>query len=228
MYLLPVLFIYALLLGLAGLFAYGIVLLSTGAVVFSRIALALLFALIGVQNGLVLVATSGFLNYVAWLVIALGGIYLLSTLPRVGHALKFFSTILASIFAINLTVMLFGGVISALLRRDFQVPILLELGITLVCAVVSGIALLAQEKRADYDLPKNPILNILERGLASVLYGLSAVILCSSTHGNWALPGIVSLLVLIVGTAGAYVADIYLRDKDIFGLEGEKPVAMPR
>ncbi len=228
MYLLPVLFIYALLLGLAGLFAYGIVLLSTGAVVFSRIALALLFALIGVQNGPMLVASSGFLNYVAWLVIALAAIYLLSTLPRVGHALKFFSTALASIFAINIVVMIFGGVISALLRRDFQVPILLELGITLVCAVVSGIALLAQEKRADYDLPKNPILNILERGLASVLYGLSAVLLSNSAHGNWSLPALISLLVFVVATIGAYVADLFLRGKDIFGLEEEKPVAMPR
>ena len=223
-----VLFIYLLFFSLAGLIAYGIVLLSSGAIVFSRIALALLFALAGVQNGLVLVATSGFLNYVAWLVIALGGIYLLSTLPRVGHALKFFSTILASIFAINLVVLIFGGVISALLRRDFQVSILLEIGITLVCAVVAGIALLSQEKKAEYDLPKNPLLNILERGLASVLYGLSAVLLCSSAHGNWSLPGFVSLVVFVVATAGAYVADVYLRGKDIFGLEEAKPVAMPR
>jgi hypothetical protein len=60
------------------------------------------------------------------------------------------------------------------------------------------------------------------------MYGFSAAFLCWSIAGNWDYPGVVSVLIIIAGTVGAFYADIHLRGKDILGLKKEKEVEMPK
>ena len=223
------LFILAfLLIAIASVVAYAVIILTSSAIVFSRVACALLAALMVSQGNIILVANSGFLNYVAWAVICLGIVYLLSTLPRVDMALRFLCTILMSVVIIEIVVMLLGSIIAAILGEEFQMTAIYEILVKIVCVLFSVGSLIVQGKKASYDSPTNPLMNKLERLLASFMYGVSVTFLCISIGGNWELPVLVLLLVLVGSTAAAFVADIHLAGKDIFGLEEKEEVSMPK
>ena len=217
-----------LLIVIASAVALGVILLTSSAIVFSRVACALLAALIAVQGKLTLVANSGFLNYVAWAAICLGIVYLLSIMPRVDAALKFFCSILMSVVVIEFVVMLMGSIIGAIAKKEFVMTGFFELLIKVVCVLFSVGAVVAQGKKAAYDSPTNPIVNLLERILSALLYGASATFLCTSLYGNWELSGVVLVLVLVAGTAVAFVGERYFENKNVFVQEEEETVYMPK
>jgi hypothetical protein len=174
-----------------------------------------------------LVPGSGFLNYVAWVIVILGIVYLLSTLPRVDMALKFLCTILLSVVIIELVVSLFGNIIAAIAKTEFAFTTLFEIVVKVICLLFSFVAMLVG-KKPHYDSPSNPIMYTLERVLASLMYGFASTFLFLSLQGNWELPILVMLLILVISTVAAFVADVFLQGKDILGLEERKKVSMPK
>ncbi len=217
-----------ILLTIACLVTALVIFLTTSAIVFSRVAFALLAALLASQGNLVLVPGGGFLNYVAWAALFFGLVYLLSMLPRVDKALKFFCTILMSSLIIEITVMLLGGIIVAIQGEEFEMTVFFQILIKVVCTVFAAIALIAQTKKAPYDYPTKAFTNLMDRTLASLMYGVSAAFLSISLHNSWPLPGVVAVIILLGVAAAAYVADIYLAGKNLFGSEEPKEVVMPK
>lgn len=201
--------------------------LCAGAIIFSRVAFSLAVALVASQAGMTLVPGGGFLNYVAWAIVVFGIVYLLSTLPRVDMALKFLCTILLSVVIIYVVVSLFGSIIAAIAKTEFAFTTLFEIIVKVICLLFSFVAMFIG-KKPHYDSPSNPIMYTLERVLASLMYGFAITFLFLSLQGNWELPILVMLLILVVSTVAAFVADIFLQGKDILGMNEKKEVSMPK
>lgn len=196
-----------LLIVLFAAIAFGIVslifVLMTSAIAFARVAFGLLAALVLTQSvRFQLVPDNGFLNYVAWAIIALGLIFLLSALPRVDVALRFFSTILMSELSIMIVLSLMGGLIGSIIGKDFAVTTVYELVIKGLCLILSAIAIFLQVRKSPYDPPDNILLRLTERVLASLIFGGAIAFLCGSLHNNWRT----SDLMLILAFAGSSVA----------------------
>lgn len=221
-------FLCLLMIMLACAVAYLVILFISSTIVYSRVAFSLLMALVSCQSDIKLVTTSGFLNFVAWTFIFLGIIYLLANLPRVDQAMRFFCTIFMSVMVIYIVAVLFGGIIATIMGSEFRINALYEILIKIVCLLFALGAMLSDERTAEYNAPKNVILCHAERLLASVIYGFSATFLCWSIAGNWYYSAVISILVIVAGTVGAFFADIHLRGKDILGLKKEKEVEMPK
>ena len=220
-------FLIFIVISLAFVVVAAVAILCASAVVFSRVAFSLVAALVVSQGDIMLVASSGFLNYVAWALAIMGIVYALSTLPRVDMALKFLCTILLSVVLAYLVVELFGSIIAGIADTEFTFSTAYEVLVKIICVLFSFVSMIVF-KKPHYDAPKNPIMYNLERGLASLLYGISFTFLCMSLNGNWKLATFPTLLILVVSTAAAFVADIYLAGKDILGLESSDEIIMPK
>ena len=216
-----------IVISLAFLVVAAVTFLCASAVIFSRVAFSLAAALEISRSNIVLVANNEFLNYVAWALVVMGVVYFLSTLPRVDMALKFFCTILLSVVVVELVIMLLGSIIAAIAKTEFVFSTLYEILVKIVCTLFS-LAYMLVGKKPHYDSPTNLIMYNLERGLASLLYGLAITFLFISISANWKLPGFILLLVLVISTIAAFIADIYLAGKDILGLESKEEVSMPK
>lgn len=220
-------FLIFILCSIALLIVYLIAIFCASAILFSRVAFSLVVAFLVSQGDIMLVASSGGLNYIAWAMVVMGIVYLLSMLPRVDMALKFFCNILLSVVLIEVVIVLFGSIIAAVLKTEFVFSTAYEVLIKIICTLFSLVYMYVG-KKPHYDSPKNFILYNLERVLASLLYGTAITFLFVSLNQNWELPILVILLLWIVGTVGAFVADIYLAGKDIFGLEESEEITMPK
>lgn len=226
------------MLGMTGFFAFIVISLAlvvvyavgifcASAIIFSRVAFSLAAALVVSQGDIMLVASSGFLNYVAWVLVIMGIVYALSTLPRVDMALKFLCTILLSVVLIYLVIELFGGIIAAIAKTEFVFSAAYEILVKIICTIFAFVSMILF-KKPHYDTPKNPIMYNLERGLASVMYGFAITFLFASVGGNWDLSPIMALLVLIISSVAAFIADIRLAGKDILGIESPDEIIMPK
>lgn len=220
-------FLIFIVISIALMVVYAVVVLCASAVIFSRVAFSLVAALVVSQGNIMLVASSGFLNYLAWTLVIMGAVYALSTLPRVDMALKFLCTILLSVVLAFLVVSLFGNIIASIAKTEFVFSTAYEILMKIICTLFAFVSMIVG-KKPHYDSPKNPIMYNLERGLASLLYGVAITFLFLSLGGNWDLSGIMALLVLIVSTAAAFIADVHLAGKDILGLEKSDEVVMPK
>lgn len=220
-------FLIFIVISLAFMIVAAVAVLCASAVVFSRVAFSLAAALVISQGDIMLVANNGFLNYVAWALVVMGVVYFLSTLPRVDMALKFLCTILLSVVIVEIAIMLLGSIIAAIAKTEFVFSTLYEILVKIVCTLFSLVYMIVG-KKPHYDSPTNPIMYNLERGLASLLYGFAITFLFISVGGNWDLPILVSLLILVISTIAAFIADIYLAGKDIFGLEAKEEVSVPK
>lgn len=216
-----------IVISLALVVVYTVAILCASAVVFSRVAFSLAAALVISQGDIMLVANNGFLNYVAWALVVMGIVYFLSTLPRVDMALKFLCTILLSVVIVEIAIMLLGSIIAAIAKTEFAFSTLYEILVKIVCTLFSLVYMFVG-KKPHYDSPTSPIMYNLERGLASLLYSVAITFLFISMNGNWELPGLAILLVLAGSAIAAFIADIRLAGKDIFGLEKKDEVSMPK
>ena len=189
-----------LMLVLASLAVCAVILFTSGAILFSRVACALLAALVASQGDLVLVADSGFLNYVAWASVCIGVIYLFTLLPRVDMALRFFCTIFMSVFLIEVLVTMCGGIFAAIKGSEFQLTGPWEILIKAVCLLFSLGSMIIQGKRTVYEHATGKLMDLLERLGAAVLYGVSILFLSVSLTGNWEIPEAVGLLIFLVAT----------------------------
>ena len=201
-----ILLLVLLLAVIALVVAYLVFLLVTSAIVFARVAFGLAMALMLQQtSGLLLVPGSGFLNYVAWAVICLGLIFLLSSLPQVDLALRFSCTVIVSVFLVFFVSYLFGGLFSSIAGKTFTISTLFEIVIKLVCLGLAVWAMLFQNKKS-YDAPKNPLIRLAERVLASLVFGLAITFLFPSLNNNWPLSDIVLLLIFAGSSVAVFFA----------------------
>lgn len=205
-----------------------VMMLLSSAIIFSRVTFALLGALVACQQSVTLVESSGFLNFVAWSAVILGVVFLLSNLPRVDVALKFFCTILISTIIVTFVMSLIGGLANMKNADGYQMTTTQEIVMKIICAAFAVGGMILQNKKAVYDQPANPVMNQLERLLAAATYGVAISFLSISVMGNWEVGVAAQLLILAGGTAVAFAADIFLAGKDIFGLMPEKEVVVPR
>ena len=112
-------FLIFIVISIALLVVYVVGILCASAVIFSRVAFSLVAAFVISEGDIMLVASSGFLNYLAWALVIMGAVYALSTLPRVDMALKFLCTILLSVVLAFLVVSLFGSIIASIAKTEF-------------------------------------------------------------------------------------------------------------
>ena len=103
-----------------------------------------------------------------------------------------------------------------------------EILVKVICTLVALGAVITQTQKASYDSPKNKAMLILERLAASFMYGVAITFLAFSLGGNWEINGFVAVILLISSTAAAYIADIRLQGKDIFGLNEKEEIVMPK
>ena len=193
--------------------AYLVFLLVTSAIAFARVAFGLAAALIVTQSsGLVLVPDNGFLNYVAWAVICLGVIFLLSSLPQVDLALRFACTTMISVLLVFIVVYMFGGLFSSMAGQTFAINAFYEILIKVICVGLAVWAMLSQNKKA-YDAPTNPLIRLAERVVASLLFGFAISFLAGSINNNWPLPEIAALLVFGGSTVAVFFLLPWIQNK---------------
>lgn len=203
--------LYAFILVIAVVCIGLVTVLLSSAIVFSRIAFALLCALITVQNSdIILVTGSGFLNFSAWTIVYIGIIFLLSLLPNVDISLRFFCTVFISIYVITMVVLLIGSLITGNSPdRTFELTTTYEILIKIVCLILAFIAVengRASRKYLD-DAPRNGLMIQVERILSSCIIGITTAFLSVSINGNWPENPHITLAIWIVVGIAAYIID---------------------
>lgn len=184
----------------------GVVYLAGMAVVASKAVFSLVVAL--VLHGNVRLVENGWANYGIWAAICLIACYVLCLMPRFNCAFQFFCTSLVSYIAVEILVALGGNIIMAFQHKEYDPNLWVEIVIKAVTAIASAVALVEQiEKSGEGFL--NPILENVERGVASVLYAVSVTILVMvSMNDLWVLPNLVGWAVFLVTLVGSFLLDM--------------------
>lgn len=223
-----VLLVILIVLVVAALMTFLFIALSGVAVAVSRVTFSLLAGLVLHQSSVTLVPQSGFLNFLAWAIIVLVVVYLLAMLPRVDLALKFFCNMLVSLFTVFLVVSLFGGLISTIMGKTFEISLLYEIIIKVVCFGFSVYALLTQKRKASYEATKNKFLLGVERVFSALMYGTALTFICTSMGNNYSIADGWLIAILAVTTVGAFLLDFKLTKIGFFERKDPDVVHMPR
>lgn len=202
-------------------------LLSAYAVRFSRVTLGLLIGVVLMQSDFRL-AEQNFLNFVAWAIIGVGIIFALSAMPRLDRALKFVSNLLISFLTAGILIMLGGGIVCGIAGTEFSMNIVFELILKIGCLAFAVVMMIADGKKKPFEYSKSVFVSIIERAIASLMYGFALLIVCSSIGNNYVIPEVLEWVLFGVFVVGTYIADIYLQKHPLAIMEEEKPVYMPR
>lgn len=190
--------------------------LASSAVIFSRIAFSLLLAL-AFHNSYPIIQDNGLLNYFFWAGIILGIILLLSLLPRVNLALKFFCTAIISYLAVEIVVSLVGSILCAVMGNQYEPSVLIEIVIKVVCTGISLYSLINEGAFSDgIGLNCSNVIAVnLERLLSAVIYGGAITFMCAiSMNSLWSFPAIANWLIFGITTAATFAVDYFLLDLD--------------
>lgn len=180
---------------------------TSSAIVFSRVAFALLAALVASQAASIrAVPNNGFLNYVAWAIIFVVLVMELSRFPKQDLALRFFCTIFMSTFIF--------GLIAALLSDKFEITLYYEIGMKVICLVIAVITSVLQVKQNKYEKPENIFVKVFERVLSALIYGCAITYFCISLHGNWELSNTVIGSVFFGTIIVSFLVDVYLEQRN--------------
>ena len=199
----------ALILAIVVGFTMLIVGLATGAVVFSRIAFSLFLGLAFCQSWPLLGSWWG--NFLLWSVIVFAAIMLLSLMPRVNFALKFFCTSIICYLAVDIAVMLLGSFFFIIVGKQFEPTVTLEIVIKVLCTLISFGALLTHMEGCETLAANSPVARILHRLIASVLYGAAITFQCAIVmNGVWSLAPWINWCIFGGTAVAAYVADLFL------------------
>lgn len=189
--------------------ALGALFLTTGAAVyFSRIAFSLLLAA-GLKVDWF---ASGAANY--WVTVALifGVICLLSLLPRVNMAIKFFCTSFITYIVVAIVCGLAVSIYNALAGADVQIGLVVDIITKIVTAVVCLFTLLKQVDNGVGGIHSaNPVYVMIQRVLASLVYGFALVLLGSSAiNGAYSVPEWGQWLMFLGGSVVFFGLDFVL------------------
>ena len=198
--------------------------LFTRAVVFARGVVAAFMGFVLSQQYSFLVPTSGFLNCIAWIIICISAIYILSMLPRLDIAIRFLCTFFVSLIGLTF----FIPAITQLLYPDLQITAAIEIFLKVICLAISVVGIILQGKKLTADFGSNIFIRTIDRLLASVLYCLISGVLIAPIYGQWTVPDIVYDVLLIVTIPAAFVADIFLANKLFFGYTPPQKIDMPK
>ncbi len=203
----------ALIILLTGITIKLVVTITSCAILFSRASLALMTGyFVGTQY--VIIADSSFLNFVAWSMIFLGIIYLLALLPRVDISLRFCCTILISVLLITILGMIVGDLLFNLLKKDFEATALFEIIIKIICLVLAIGAMFPENKKTIYTTNnRNMLLNLGDRILASLFYGIAVTFLALPLNAKWEMSITGAIVVLVITSSVAFAVDVYLTMK---------------
>lgn len=189
--------------------ALGALFLTSGAAVyFSRIAFSLLLAA-GLKVDWF---SSGALNY--WVTVAMifGVICLLSLMPRVNMAIKFFCTSFITYIVVvaicGLGISIYNGIAGA----EVEIGLVVDIITKIVTAIVCFFGLLKQMDNGVSGIHStNPVYVMIQRILASLVYGLTVVILgASAVNGAYMVPEWGQWLLFLGGSAVFFGLDFLL------------------
>lgn len=214
-----------ILIFLASIIVSVLFVLSTWAVLLSKISFALFFSLFTASKW-ILVANSSGLNYLAWLIVNFGIFYLISMLPKADVALKVLSTIIISTLILELLVTGTGSFITIGTGKSFSLTTAYEIAMKLVCAVLAFLAFVIHGRKPAYN--PSPLARNADRFLASIQYGVTAAYLYIPLTNTREITNAGLLTVLIIATVLTFVMDVFLAGKDILGLEEPQEVIMPK
>lgn len=199
----------ALVIGLGKL----VIFLANTAIVFSRLAMAA-FAALPLTASVSLV-DHGFLNFLLWMAISFGVLFVLSMFPRVNCALKYFCTALISYLAVEIVVLLFGSFFCSIFGLPaYQPNLWMEIAIKVLCGLLSfgalgdelGTAIIGQGVRSDNFLVVN-----FQRLLASVVYAAVVVFLVTVSMNNlWQFSSLTTTLIFTGSAVAAFGIDLGL------------------
>ena len=199
---------------------------ATKAIIFARALLSICVAIMLSHYGYKFVPDRGFLNFLAWALICFGVVHFLSMLPRIDISIRFFCTIVVSIFTTEIVAMIIGIIFND--NTSFEVTIVHEIVNKIMCFGIAVYGIVVQGKKFPSESSRHLIVRIFDRSLASIFYTLSLIVLSLSIHAYWQLPAPVLVILLIVGFAGTFVADIFLANKLLFSYTPPEEVEMPK
>ena len=172
-------------------------------IIFSRIAVSLLAA--GLINvNFPILENGGWASYLIWFAIIVSGIFLLCLFPRVNYAFKFSCTALIGYLAF----LVFLNLVVDWLHIAFIPEAYLEVFARTATLALSVGALVGAIGTTKQPPIRNFVLINLERLLASVLYGVTVVLLVCKGVTNLSIEELKILLVGIVVVP--FVVDIVL------------------
>lgn len=199
----------ALVIGLGKL----VIFLANTAIVFSRLAMAAFVALpMAASTSLV---EHGFLNFLLWMGISFGVLFILSMFPRVNCALKYMCTALISYLAVEMVVLLFANFFCSLFGMEaYQPNFWIEIGIKVLCGLLSfgalgnelGTAIIGSGIRSDNFLVVN-----FQRILASLVYAVVLTFLVTVSMNNlWQFSALTTTLIFAGSAVAAFGIDLGL------------------
>lgn len=212
-----------LLVGISIFITFLIIFLVSRAIIFAKGTFALIAAVIVSQSDCILVPNHGFLNFIAWALICFGIIYFISILPRIDISIRFLCTLAISLIVIDISATLLGNIFI----QSFEVITIYEISIKAVCIGISIFGIYLQGKKFPSDSSSKTFVRFVDRLVASILYGISIMVVCLSMHGNWNLSSLVQFLVLVGSTICAFVADIFFAEKILFGYNSTNEIKIP-
>ena len=208
--LLGTLVVEIIILGIAAIIAFCIIRLFVSAsIVFSRITFSLLFAL-GLESYYEF--TDGKANTFIWAAIILVVIMLLSILPRVNGALKFFCTAIISLLIIGVVTLGVGSLVGGIFGKEFLITKGMEIVINILGVLMAVGALAEENEMADFEKFSNKTVIGAEKLIASLVYGATISFACMSNYGNWEFSGMVQLIIMLVGAVIAFFLDKVIID----------------
>ena len=225
---LAILVVILIILVVAALMTFLFIALSGVAVAVSRVTFSLLAGLVLHQGSVTLIPDSGFLNFLAWTIIVLIVVYLLAMLPRVDLSLKFFCNMLVSMFTVLLVFGIFGGLITSMMHKPFEITVGFEIVIKVVCLGFSIYSLLTQKRKASYEATKNKFMLLVERVFAALMYGTALTFMCMPINSNYTIGDGWLIAILAATTIGAFLLDLKLTKTGFFERQDPEVVHMPR
>ena len=200
----------AIIIAIITIVGYLVVMFTCGSILYSRIAMSLLVGLVaGSQTSIV---DSGFLNFLIWAAISAAIVFGLSTLPRCNCAISFFCTLFITVIVVTLVAggafSLYGTIVKS--GATLEITKGYEILIKALSTFFAIGAYTKQQEKGSVFNPSGVVFNTIDRVIASLVIGFSFVFLYSPWNGHWETSVVVEWIIMIVATALAFVADMFL------------------
>lgn len=173
-------------------------------IVFARLIFSLLIAS-SVQYKLVF--TEGKMNLLIWTGIIFGAICLVSMLPRVNIATKFFCTLFIAMLSTEIVIFIGGSFIAMIFKQEFVMTTLFEIIMKVVCTAISLGMMYDEIETTEYGKYSNKIVSYFEKIVSALVYGASVTFLCASMNGNWEFAVWIHIAIMLGAAVAAYFAD---------------------
>lgn len=200
--------LFAIVVGSIALLCAATLFMMTYAVIYAKIAFALFFAWV-INNTYPILENGGFLSYLIWAVIFVGGILLLSLIPRLNCAFTFGCTAFISNICVYIVAAVITGIISLFSDNAFEIPFVVEVILRVICAVITLGILWGGSCGIGVNRFHNPIIINIERLAASFVYGIGTFAMLM----NMLTENSNELLILFGAMAVTFVLDIFLTGK---------------